>query len=196
MSGSNGSKKRSAGERTKRVILDSFNQLLEKNKLERITMQMIANQAGVGKATIYRYFKDKYDIMAYNYKLFVDEHADPSVSNNYQDLLFSLFRDSEDGMTYLKNAFKYVGDNSFEEYVYEYSFRFVEQITLQSRTSELTPDEVLQLDVFCRGVSHIFADWIRGKYQLNAKEAGRALFGVMPESLRHYRWSAGTNSEL
>ncbi|MGI6767347.1 MAG: TetR/AcrR family transcriptional regulator [Lentihominibacter sp.] len=175
-------------ERTRKAIFESFNQLLSKTDLDRITVRMIAENAGVSKATFYRYFKDKYDVMAYNYKVFVDNRVNPSASGSYEELLYLLYRDSENSMDYLQNAFKYVGVNSFTDYVYKYSFDIVERITLANRPSGLTQSEIMQLDVFSHGVSKMFTNWILGKYRLNAGSAARALYEMMPESLKHYWW--------
>lgn len=172
----------------KKRILFSFNTLLANSDLDKITVNKIAQNAGVSKATFYRYYKDKYDVMAYNYKLFVDQRAAPSVSSSYEELLYLLYRDSEKNMKYLKNAFKYVGINSFSEFVYQYSFDIVERITLENRPSGLTQKEILQLDVFSHGVSQMFTNWIQGKYKLDARSASQALFDVMPESLKYYWW--------
>ena len=175
-------------ERTRLAIFESFNNLLARMDLDRITIDMIAEGAGVSRATFYRYFKDKYDVMAYNYKLFVDHSASPGISHSYEELLYILFRDSEKGMEYLENAFKYLGVNSFTEYVYEYSYDIVERITLDNRPEGLTESEKLQLDIFCHGVSRMFGKWIMGGYDLSAGEAAKALYCEMPETLREYWW--------
>ena len=54
-------------DRTQEAILNAFNTLIEKNDFDKITIQMIIDEAGVGRTTFYRYFKDKYDVMNYNY---------------------------------------------------------------------------------------------------------------------------------
>ena len=55
-------------ERTERDIISAFNRLLSGTGIERITTQMIANEAKVSRATFYRYFRDKYDVLNRNYK--------------------------------------------------------------------------------------------------------------------------------
>lgn len=49
--------------KTKDIILEAFNSLIEKKAFDKITVQMILDEAGIGRATFYRYFKDKYDMM-------------------------------------------------------------------------------------------------------------------------------------
>lgn len=53
---------------TKQHITDCFNGLSRKYTLDQITVNMIAEAAGVSKSTFYRHFLDKYDVMNYNYK--------------------------------------------------------------------------------------------------------------------------------
>ena len=58
---------------TKQHITDCFNGLSRKYTLDQITVNMIAEAAGVSKSTFYRHFLDKYDVMNYNYKRVLDE---------------------------------------------------------------------------------------------------------------------------
>ena len=51
---------------TKQHITDCFNVLCRKYPLDKITINMIVEMAGVSKSTFYRHFLDKYDVMNYN----------------------------------------------------------------------------------------------------------------------------------
>ena len=61
-------------ERTKEDILRAFNSLIEATDFDKITVQMIIDEAGIGRTTFYRYFKDKYDVMNYNYERYLQEY--------------------------------------------------------------------------------------------------------------------------
>ena len=58
-------------ERTRLTILHAFDRLVERVGFSKITVSMLVKEAGVSRATFYRYFKDKYDVMNYNYKQMV-----------------------------------------------------------------------------------------------------------------------------
>ncbi len=58
---------------TKQHITDSFNVLSRKYQLDKITVNMIVETAGISKSTFYRHFFDKYDVMNYNYKRVLDD---------------------------------------------------------------------------------------------------------------------------
>ena len=61
--------------RTKFAIVEAFNVLIEVKPFEDISVMDIVREADVSKATFYRYFKDKYDVMNSNYKELLDEFS-------------------------------------------------------------------------------------------------------------------------
>ena len=66
--------------------------------------------------------------------------------------------------------------NSFEAFIFTYSRQTVVRITTENREGEgLTPQEELQLDVFCYGICYMYRKWIEGKYELSADEAADAV---------------------
>ena len=77
-------------ERTRQAIVSAFNRLIARSEIEKITTEKIAAEADVSKATFYRYFKDKYDVLNYNYKALLDHALEQC--DNYRDLFFRLFR--------------------------------------------------------------------------------------------------------
>lgn len=172
-------------ERTERDIIYAFNRLIARAGIEKITTQMIADEAGVGRATFYRYFKDKYDVLNRNYKKLLDNCLQRC--DNYRDLFFLLYSFARDEWSNFYRAFYTTGVNSFENYVYSYSKSVVEQITAQNRGGEgLTAAEAMQLDVVCYGISYMYKKWTLGQYPLDPDAAADALYAIMPESLKNY----------
>jgi len=173
--------------RTKFAIVEAFNVLIEVKPFEDISVMDIVREADVSKATFYRYFKDKYDVMNYNYKHLLDEAIDAPSVTNYRDLYVRLYNLGETKLRRISGALRSQGANSFENYIYAYSRAKVEEITKANRAGAgLTPSEDLQLDVFCYGISYMYKQWIKGRYHVSADEAADKLFEMMPASLRSY----------
>ena len=172
-------------ERTERDIISAFNRLLSKNDIEKITTQMIADEAMISRATFYRYFKDKYDVLNRNYKDLLDRHLNHC--SNYRDLYKELYCFARSEWSDFHRAFHTTGVNSFENYVFRYSRSVVEEITRQNRNGQgLTEEENLQLDVFCFGTTYMYRKWTFSQYELDPDEAADALFDIMPKSLKYY----------
>ena len=51
----------------KEMLAESFRELAEKKTVDKITVQDIIENCGYSKTTVYRSFKDKYDLMAWDY---------------------------------------------------------------------------------------------------------------------------------
>lgn len=175
--------------RTRKQIVNAFNKLIKNRDIENISVEMIIQEAEISKATFYRYFSDKYDVMNYNFKLLLDSYSKPGLCTGYEDLYRALFSYGRKNWKFLQRAFHTTGHNSFCDYIGQYSYQLVEQITLQNRNhSGLTEAEKLQCNVFCIGVAFMYQQWIFDQYQLSADEAAHALFELMPHTLRNYWW--------
>ena len=55
--------------RTLSAIISGFNRLITEVDFQKISVEMIMNEAGVSRSTFYRYFKDKYEVMKEIYYL-------------------------------------------------------------------------------------------------------------------------------
>lgn len=174
--------------RTRSAIYDAFSRLIRREDFDKITVAEICREADVGKATFYRYFKDKYDVMNENYRRVLFSCAmNPNVKN-YRDLYCELYRTATtDVWVSMRRSFQSVGYNSFRNFIATYSYAFAEEITKQNRGGKgYTEAEKLQCQVFTFGIGEMYENWTFGKYNLTVDEAGDALFDIMPKTLKYY----------
>ncbi len=173
--------------RTRKAIVESFNALIAEKPFAKITVDDICKGAEIGRSTFYRYFKDRYDVMNDNYKQLLDGYVYGGDIKNYRDLYFKLYTSGSSFLKDVSGSFKSSGVNSFEHFIYEYSYGTVEDITKMNRGGKgLSESEHMQLDVYCYGISFMYKKWIEGKYSLSADKAADLLYEMMPESLKHY----------
>ena len=174
-------------DRTQNIIIDAFNRLISKYSFEKISVNMIVQEAHVSRATFYRHFKDKYEVMNYNYKRLLDHLSSPEQCHGFLELFSALFREAQNNWSFLRNATDTLGINSFGDYIYTYSYNLVDEMMRQNRKGYgLTEPEKLQCDVFCHGCSFMYQQWILGKYHLSPENAAQTLYDMMPEAFKHY----------
>ena len=53
---------------TKQIILDATIKLMKTNKVNKLTVQKILDEANVSRSTFYSFFSDKYDVINYYFK--------------------------------------------------------------------------------------------------------------------------------
>ena len=180
--------------RTEMDILLALNRLIARMDMEKITTRKIIDEAKISRATFYRYFKDKYDVLNRNYKELLDSCL--RECGGYRELFLLLFRHAQKEWSDFHRAFSTTGVNSFENYISSYSRSVVEQITAENRGGQgLTAEEELQMDVFCSGISVMYKKWTLGKYDLSATAAADALYAAMPATLRNY-WFLRTEGQV
>ena len=51
----------------KELMADSFKELAHKKNIEKITVKDVVENCGYSPATFYRHFRDKYDLIAWDY---------------------------------------------------------------------------------------------------------------------------------
>ena len=105
--------------RTLSTIIDGFNRLISEHDFQKISVEMIMQEAGVSRSTFYRYFKDKYEVMNANYKNLLDYYISPERSNNYRDLCYHLFSYATENLKIFRRAMESTGFNSFGNFIYE-----------------------------------------------------------------------------
>ena len=173
--------------RTDYVIVGAFNELVVKQDFEKISVKDICELAGVSKATFYRHFKDKYDVMNFNYKMLLDHSGAMDCVHSYEDLYYQLFSGAQEYWGPIKRFFRSTGYNSFRHFIATYSYDYAENITKLNRNGQgFTEAEKLQCVVYVYGIAEMYERWTYGQINLTAAEAAHALFIMMPESLRNY----------
>ena len=176
-------------ERTKNDILVAFNNLIETKGFDKITVQMIIDEAGIGRATFYRYFKDKYDVMNYNYMKFIEEYLILGKVETFEDFFFIMTSTASEFFRNKIKIFDSTGPNSFHNFMYETSFNAVKFVLMTRGKTELTPIETMQYQFLCHGIPHLYEEWIKGQYpDVTPRQAAKAIYELLPAELQGNLW--------
>ena len=106
-----------------------------------------------------------------------------------RSVIRDLFEYGRKHLKIFRRAMESTGFNSFNNFVYEYSYQTALAITKANRNGEgFTPVEELQVDVFCNGICAVYKNLVRQRYRIDASAAADALYEMMPESLKHCWW--------
>lgn len=175
----------SSRQRTEKAIRDAFNGLIRTHPFHLITIEKICQEADVSRATFYRYYKDKYEVMNDNYRVLLSDCLKRPCVHDFASLYVELFSEAHaDFWVSIRNSFGSAGYNSFSAFIASHSFETAEKLVLENRHTPFTEAERLQMHVFTQGIARVYEDWTFGRYALSSKEAGEALYLLMPASLR------------
>ncbi len=175
---------------TKDKILKAFNELIRKSDFDSVTVFHIVETAGISRATFYRHFKDKYDVMNYNYSSLLDRHVQDQNIHTMHDLFLMLLKEGQQYWKPLIPLFETEGANSLYRFIRDYSFNAAKNIYEcgnphgGERVRIMTSKEILQLQIFAGGSADMYREWIRGNIPLTAEEAADAMTEILPLSLQ------------
>lgn len=175
---------------TKELFAASLRELAATKPLNRITVQNIAQNCGYSTATFYRMFRDKYDLIAWDYthdlsrimsKIGID-------SCEWGDILregaYNFMSDRE----YVVNMLQHTaGTDSFEDLMIRQNYEILHQYALDlSGQDALSKNVELCMRTYCMGTVRLCCDWIKGVFQAEPAEIADVCESAMPRPLYPY----------
>ncbi len=161
---------------TKKRIADSLKALLSKMPMEKITVQEIAEQAGVIRPTFYNHFKDKYEVLEYIIRHDMLMPIKPLLINDLMreglTLLFSNIKNERD---FYDNAVRIEGQNSFESIAVQEVTKLLVEImeekfkgTMHFKYAWLSRDAVA--GYYAQSMIYVVLEWIKRDYIITPHE--------------------------
>ncbi len=175
---------------TKEILAESFREIAGNKPVDKITIQEIVNNCEYSPATFYRYFKDKYDLMAWDYAT----HGKAIMSRidgeryEWRQTLFDGTKYFWDNREYLKNLFQHTsGHESFLRYVSLTNSEILKkEIKRRTDKEELDSETEIAVRVYCYGTVATICEWVLGEINATPDEMGKIFEASLPEFLRKY----------
>lgn len=172
---------------TKNIISNAMFGLLQRKPFEEITVQLILDEAKVSRATFYRHFRDKYELMNWGYQSYADKIIAKYEGENWQVILQQLYQFYYDHHKFLEHAFNVTGCNSFREGLYIHAYNFYKNEYLKkTNATKLTSKERLTLDFFCGGLCHSIKHWVNTGRRESVQEITAWTYEQIPKMFRKY----------
>ena len=174
----------------KEILAESFRELAQTRNIDKITIKEIACNCGYAPATFYRYFKDKYDLIAWDYA-----EGTARIMGRINDTDYEWRRTLLDGALrfqtekdYLANLIRHTtGHDSFVRYMTEINYALLEKhILALSGKEALDETEALYVRIYCLGTVSLTCEWILGKYDVSAERIAEIYENSLPRPLERY----------
>ena len=174
----------------KEMLAESFRELAEKKPVDKITVQDIIDNCGYSKTTFYRSFKDKYDLMAWNYIKRHKQIMDQTENDDYEwkKTLVDGAADFYEQKEYLKNLLmRTSGFDSFSQYMKQVHFDSLKRCVLKaSGLKNLDVKTEMYVRTYSQGTTDLTIDWIMGAYDVSPEELAEVYEDCLPVPLHKY----------
>lgn len=157
---------------------------------DKITVKDIVNDCGLTKTTFYKYFRDKYDLVAWIYsnsaeKIMSKIDADGySWKNSLADGINYFFDNKE----FLKNLMMNTGgQDSFINYVANFNIKILSDYIKRSQNFENLPTEIeIPVKIYCYGTTCMICEMLIKDFPVSVEKFISLLEGALPEPLRKF----------
>ena len=166
-------------------LIESFKELAKRIPIEKITIQEIAEGAGVIRPTFYNHFQDKYQLLEYIFKSEVIMPVKPLIQNDMLDdaVVLIFVRMLEDKEFYGK-VYRLQGQNSFESIVKDSLYEILLDCIREYSQDKVSRYKLLSHETLARYYSEflgfIFIVWIRDGMIVSPQEM-RDLFNYIKD---------------
>lgn len=175
---------------SKEILAESFREVAERKNIDKITVKDITENCGYSPATFYRQFRDKYDLIAWDYTRELKNilsKMDGSKAE-WQNALLCAAHFFHDRKRYLANLFLHTsGLESFMGYMQEVHFQrlkdIVEKASLNHSIDALTE---MYIRLYVLGTVQFTCEWILGKFEATAQELALVFEQTFPLPLQKY----------
>ena len=172
------------------VLAESFRELATQTPVDRITVKAIAENCGYSQATFYRQFRDKYDLIAWDYSQQMGRIMDRVGEDGYtwRQTLADGAEWSDRERDYLANLFRHTsGYDSFVRYKTEINYEALKKQVLKASGKEEL-DEKLDMVVrtYVYGTVSLTCEWVLGRYSATPGELAEVFELSLPLPLQPY----------
>lgn len=107
------------------LLFGALSNLLHKRPIDKLSVTDIIKSSGVSRATFYRYYNDKYDLLNSNYKKILEDTLFRfNEGTPWKDTQYLLYRELKGNLRLFQNALRSSDVNSLKNYIFNMSMDF------------------------------------------------------------------------
>ena len=174
----------------KELLADSFRELAQTRSIDRITIGDICVNCGYSPATFYRCFRDKYDLIAWDYSRRTARIMGLVDGKTYEwkQTLLDGAKHFHSEKEYLANLFQHTsGHDSCVRSMTEINFDLLKRHFLSASGKDaLSPSDELYLRIYCLGTVCLTCEWLLDKYDASPEQIAEVYENSLPLPLRKH----------
>ncbi len=149
---------------TKRAMSAALKNLLKEKKLNKITVQDIADECGINRQTFYYHFQDIYDLVEWT----CIEDTEKVLKENrtydtWQEGFLSVFDLAKKDKTFIDNIYRSVSLEMFEQYLYRLVYPLLKNVVDEKANGQTVREENKKYiaDFYKYAFVGVLLEWIR-----------------------------------
>ena len=164
---------------TKGIIAQSLLDLLTENSFEDIVVKDIIAHCGIARSTFYRYFPDKYGVVAWFY--FRKILSPIRLKTEFADFFSSFVAEIENNKLFFIRCLNKLEQNSLLEVIHTHALNTLcLRIAERNKLEELSTTQLIQAKSFVAGCEYVLFEWMNAGFVESAEEIAAGLLATLP----------------
>lgn len=170
---------------SKRRLADTLYQLGSQQPIDRITVQLITQKAGLSHPTFYNHFRDKNDLLYWMYGETYENWRSDLRPGGLKTLITQAVSEVASHKDFAINLADYSEkDVSFLDYAVRFdteeAIKYLEKTFKHPVCARLKA----QIELFCTGAIYLTVQWLKDEVDLDQKELAETILDAMPPTLK------------
>lgn len=172
---------------TKRILANSFCELLEEKSIDDISVQNIVDYCGASRTTFYNHFSDKYELMLWIYEQDMKNLVPEKEVCTWNETATHMLEYFQEKRSFYLNISQYVGQNSIQEGIANRMAANTEESLKKKLYVRKLPSEMkYAIEVYSRNVTNSIFQWLKNPATYSKEEVLRSISACMPVILAEY----------
>lgn len=168
-------------------LMEALARQMETVSIEKVSVSALLKEAGMSRATFYRWYRDKYDLLNRNYQLLLDRTLCGMTKGvSYKQATLQIYGTLRSSPAFYRNALSTRGQNSLYRYIYDQSQKTFETLMKGHGIPMEEPYYQMLLTGFLTGTLEITCLWAKSGMKETPEELLHIFFQLMPEDFRTY----------
>ena len=170
-----------------RSLITALYDLMLTENIDRISVNQITEYAHVSRASFYRRYKDKYDLLNRTYEDILKKTLFRFKENlSWKESVKQIYAVIQENHVFFNNALHSEDVNGFRNYLYEQAFKLESDVL---RSNGVDPDDLhnrYRLVAYASAGVSLTAEWCANKADLSLEEMVDLLVEIVPAEFRSY----------
>ncbi len=174
---------------TQDLLFKGITKLLQRQAIDKITVKDIINQAGVSRATFYRYYYDKYDLLNSYYEMILEDTLYRFKSDmTWEEAVYSIYKEIKRNLKFYQNAISSSDQNSLKNYIFEMSREFHLNVLEENGIDINDWKTVKAIESYIYGNLEIMHLWIKDGMKESIEDMMEVFdMGIPSEFIRYFK---------
>lgn len=165
----------------KKLFRNAMIELMKEYSFDEITVQKLLDKTTLSRATFYRHFKDKYDLLNWHYQSNVITLFENGDYASYDYYLREIYKILYDNVSYFRKALSIEKTNSFYDFLYEFSYDYIKNAYMNYyHCSKFDSKTKITVGYIAIGQAHTAKMWILHGCKESIDDMAKLAYELVP----------------